>query len=363
MKKNKKVKIPVYDEYKANEIIRIQKKESNFVILDKTFINDPRLSFKAKGILTYLLSKPDNWTIRIKDLMNHSQDGEHSIYSGLNELKACGYYKRQPVRIGNRIAYWENIIYELPQEDLQAKKEEKKETKKDIKNNAKKAKKEEKKDPKHTVESASFLLCGFLDQDFLDQGFLDQENYVHNKNKINEKDLYQGCESIDQSVPKIEIEIKEPVDTIDTIDTIKNSENISKNVADNIELDELIKEYPEREVEIRELYRILCDILNISDPEKEKQIRIAKQYLNINIVKKEFQSIRKNHIIYVLESLKDRNIKINSTNYYITTLFNSVRTIEFYKKPSQKPVQTQTNSDGFDVDVFLEKRIRQVLKF
>lgn len=43
----------------TNGIIRVEKHTKNFVILNKVFLEDKRLSFKSKGILTYLLSKPD----------------------------------------------------------------------------------------------------------------------------------------------------------------------------------------------------------------------------------------------------------------------------------------------------------------
>ncbi len=106
------------EDKRQNEIIRIQKKRNNFVMLDKGFLEDENLSYKAKGILAYLLSKPDNWKVIVKDLINHSKDGKKAIYSGLNELKQYGYYKKIPVRdeMGRRISHWESVIYELPQE-------------------------------------------------------------------------------------------------------------------------------------------------------------------------------------------------------------------------------------------------------
>ena len=106
------------EDKRQNEIIRIQKKRNNFVMMDKGFLNDERLSFKSKDILAYLLSKPDNWKVIIKDLINHSNDGKKAIYSGLRELKEYGYYKKVPIRddTGRRISHWESVIYECPEE-------------------------------------------------------------------------------------------------------------------------------------------------------------------------------------------------------------------------------------------------------
>ncbi|MDZ8227890.1 hypothetical protein [Nostoc sp. ChiVER01] len=69
-------------------------KQNPYVTLDKKIINNPNLSFKAKGILTYLLSKPPEWQVRISDIQKHSTDGRESIMSGLRELENAGYFSR-----------------------------------------------------------------------------------------------------------------------------------------------------------------------------------------------------------------------------------------------------------------------------
>jgi len=104
------------EDNRQNEIIRIKKKRNNFVMMDKGFLEDDRLSFKSKGILAYLLSKPDNWKVIVRDLVNHAKDGKKAVYSGLQELKECGYYRKIPVRdeTGQRIKYWESVVFECP---------------------------------------------------------------------------------------------------------------------------------------------------------------------------------------------------------------------------------------------------------
>lgn len=69
----------------------IKNRENPFVQVDKFAINDSRLSWKAKGILVYLLSKPDKWRINSNDLYKRSIDGYDSLKSGLNELALTGY--------------------------------------------------------------------------------------------------------------------------------------------------------------------------------------------------------------------------------------------------------------------------------
>lgn len=60
-----------------------------------TPLRDPRLSWKAKGLASYLLSKPPGWKIWTSDLIRRSTDGRDAVLSGLAELEQCGYLKRE----------------------------------------------------------------------------------------------------------------------------------------------------------------------------------------------------------------------------------------------------------------------------
>ena len=52
---------------------RIKKnKENPYVMLHKHFLTDKNLSWRDKGILAYLLSKPDDWIVRVEDIRNHA---------------------------------------------------------------------------------------------------------------------------------------------------------------------------------------------------------------------------------------------------------------------------------------------------
>ncbi|RKQ16958.1 hypothetical protein D8M03_08760 [Lysinibacillus endophyticus] len=96
-----------------SKIIRAEKNE-NYTVLDQGFLKNRRLSWKAKGILAHMLSKPDDWYFRIDELMKHATDGDRSFRSGLNELKNYGYVERFPVYVDHKIVKWETIVYEVP---------------------------------------------------------------------------------------------------------------------------------------------------------------------------------------------------------------------------------------------------------
>ncbi len=96
-------------------IIKIQKRDSGFVMIDNKVINDPRLSWKAKGVLVYLLSKPNDWKVQITDVMSRSTDGEHAVRSALQELIDTGYSTRVVSRSEHgTFDSWDYTVYEQP---------------------------------------------------------------------------------------------------------------------------------------------------------------------------------------------------------------------------------------------------------
>lgn len=101
-----------------HNIFRVQKNKDNpYVMLNKEFLNDTRLTAKAKGILAYLLSLPDDWKIYESEVATHFADGVKSINSGIKELIVYGYIIRNRLRDskGKFIGY-EYCVYEVSTE-------------------------------------------------------------------------------------------------------------------------------------------------------------------------------------------------------------------------------------------------------
>ena len=74
------------------------KRKTNFTIIGNTGLKDKRLTLKAKGLLAYMLSLPDDWTFYETELMEHSKDGRDAIRSALKELEGAGYLVRHQKR-------------------------------------------------------------------------------------------------------------------------------------------------------------------------------------------------------------------------------------------------------------------------
>lgn len=73
-------------------------------MMDKTALNDQRLSLRAKGLLAYLLSKPPDWSPRVKEVCSHCQEGREAVETAFRELETLGYAKKMTIR-GSRGAF------------------------------------------------------------------------------------------------------------------------------------------------------------------------------------------------------------------------------------------------------------------
>lgn len=82
-------------------IIR-QKRKKRFSIIDNQVIENKNLSWGARGLLEYMLSKPDDWKFYMSELITHSnKDGRDKTYGFMDELKKYGYVTRKQKRNSN----------------------------------------------------------------------------------------------------------------------------------------------------------------------------------------------------------------------------------------------------------------------
>lgn len=97
-------------------IFRIAKDKQNpYLMMNKHALQDDNLSWKAKGILAYLLSLPDDWQIYEKELQTHSKDGKDSLKTGIQELIEAGYIERKRIRNEKgQLKQYEYRVYEVP---------------------------------------------------------------------------------------------------------------------------------------------------------------------------------------------------------------------------------------------------------
>lgn len=95
-------------------LIKTHREDGKFFLMNKQSIEDCQLSWKAKGILSYLMSKPSDWQIHVSDLAKHSTDGESAVRSALAELEVTGYLVRRREHGEDGQFQWICMVYETP---------------------------------------------------------------------------------------------------------------------------------------------------------------------------------------------------------------------------------------------------------
>ena len=91
-------------------------KENNYTKISNHYLRDDSLSFQAKGLLTLMLSLPEDWDYTIAGLTKFTSDGRVCVANTIRELEEHGYIKRRQNR-GENGAFAQNVywIYEVPQ--------------------------------------------------------------------------------------------------------------------------------------------------------------------------------------------------------------------------------------------------------
>lgn len=289
-------------------VFRVEKTR-DYTVMSNHHLRNTELSLKAKGLLSLMLSLPENWDYTTKGLSRICKDGIDSINSGVKELEANGYVIRRRLRNEKgQLTTTEYTIFEQPQ----------------------------------TLDTGDVSPKGenpILDKQAQDKPIL--ENPILDKPKQEEPILGKphqlSTNILNTDLLNIEVSNpypsnqspanKEPQEKKMGYDSIgcDSLEKVRELVFKNIEY-EYIKDQHDRGRldEIVELMvETLCstkDTINVSGDDYPAQL-VKEKLLRINSL----------HIDYVFECLKKTTTYIrNIKRYLLTTLFNAPSTIDNY---------------------------------
>ncbi len=97
-----------------SQVFRVERTK-NFTVMANYHLKDKRLSLKAKGLLSVMLSLPDDWNYNMKGLARLSKDGLDSVRSTVKELERYGYVTRHRIRTETgQLADTEYLVRERP---------------------------------------------------------------------------------------------------------------------------------------------------------------------------------------------------------------------------------------------------------
>lgn len=94
-------------------IVRV-KKRSRYAIISNVPLNDERLSWEARGLLAWLLSKPDDWKVNLEAILRYGLAGRDKVKRMFSELSNVGYLVRIKIRRDDGRFGWDSVVYEEP---------------------------------------------------------------------------------------------------------------------------------------------------------------------------------------------------------------------------------------------------------
>lgn len=97
----------------ATRIVRVPRRH-RYSQIDTRCVEDTRLSWAARGLLAYLLSRPDDWKILVNHLVKQGDVGRDGIYRLLKELRTYSYVEFMRHRDKGRVTHCEYFVHEAP---------------------------------------------------------------------------------------------------------------------------------------------------------------------------------------------------------------------------------------------------------
>lgn len=95
-------------------VIRVEHNE-NYTVMSNCHLRDPRLSLRAMGLMSKMLSLPDDWDYSVSGLTKIVKEGREAVRKALQELEDAGYLIREQARGGSgSFAGYDYILYEQP---------------------------------------------------------------------------------------------------------------------------------------------------------------------------------------------------------------------------------------------------------
>lgn len=259
-------------------------------------LRNTELSLKAKGLLSLMLSLPEDWDYTTKGLAHICKDGVDSITTALKELERHGYLTRQRLRYDNgQLGDIEYTIHEQPVSTENTGLSPKRENPRQVK--------PEQAKPKQAEP---------------EQGNPAQLNTNPQRTKKSKTDISRTHQSIYPAEP----EAADCQDGIDRMDMAKAYREIIK---ENVEYDFLVPRYGrERMDETVEL--ILETVLS-----RRPYIRIAGDDFPREVVRSRFLKINSSHVEYVFDCIDKNVTKVNNIkSYLLASFYNATATMDSY---------------------------------
>ncbi len=276
-------------------VFRVEKTK-DFTVMCNHHLRNVKLSLKAKGLLSLMLSLPEDWDYTTKGLACICKDGVDSISSALKELEQHGYLTRQRVRFENgRLGDIEYTIHEKPVNQETAGDSPKRENPRQVKPGQEKP----------------------------EQGKPAQGNPPQlNTNPLNTERSKTDGLNTHQSIYPAEPEAAGRPDGMDRIELVNAYREI---IRANVEYGFLVQRYGVQRMD--ETVELMLEVVLSKRP----YIRIAGDDFPREVVKSRFLKINSGHLEYVFDCIDKNTTKVgNIKAYLLAALYNAPATMDSY---------------------------------
>ena len=268
-------------------VFRIERTR-DYTVMSNHHLRNGKLSLKAKGLLSMMLSLPEDWNYTTRGLAKICKEGVDAIGAALRELEAAGYIVRHKLRDRQgRISDTEYVIYEQPQ--LR----------------------------KPDTDSPD------TENPYMDKPDTEKPAELNIEKSNTQKQNIYGSST--DSIP-----FREPVAAQlperkgrDAM-SVSEMESYRDLILENIEYDHMCREFTTYREDLDEIVELMVETVCA----KRKTTRIAGSDFPHEVVRSRFLKLDCSHIEFVMECLRNNTTEIrNMKQYLLAVLFNAPTTI------------------------------------
>ena len=268
-------------------VFRIERTR-DYTVMSNHHLRNANLSLKAKGLLSMMLSLPEDWNYTTRGLAKICKEGVDAIGAALRELEAAGYIVRHKLRDRQgRISDTEYVIYEQPQ--LR----------------------------KPDTDSPD------TENPYMDKPDTEKPAELNIEKSNTQKSITHGSST--DSIPFRETAAVSPPERKgrDAM-SVSEIENYRELILENIEYDYLCREFATYREDLDEIVELMVETVCA----RRKTTRIAGSDFPHEVVRSRFLKLDSEHIRFVMDSLQKNTTEVrNMKQYLLTVLFNAPTTI------------------------------------
>ena len=279
-------------------VFRIEKTR-DYTVMSNHHLRNAGLSLKSKGLLSMMLSLPEDWNYTTRGLAKICKEGTDSIGSALKELERAGYIVRNRLRDSkDKIVDVEYVIYEMPRPP----------------------------DTGQPCENEPDTACPDTENPDMDHPCLENRPQLNKEKRIPEE---QNTDSPSTEGSNPVLSSPKAPRGSDGMgrDWMQERESYRELILENIEYDYLIQNRQLDRDRLDELVELMVDTVC----SRRETIRIAGDDYPAEVVKSRFLKLDSSHIEYVLDRMQENTTYVrNIKKYLLAALYNAPATIGSY---------------------------------